>query len=97
MTKLIDQLEGEPGYVRARLYKRSSPVKKEKQLQHRKFGELSTRAEGLEVEVESMRAELGSLDAELQGFRDDAAARANGGGWLSAIEAGALRGRHRYG
>ena len=95
VTKLIDQLEGEPGYVRARLYKRSSPVKKEKQLQHRKFGELSTRAEGLEVEVESMRAELRSLDAELQGFRDDAAARANGGGWLSAIEAGALREENR--
>ena len=87
VTRLIDQLEGEPAYVRARLYKRGSPLKREKELQMRQEKELRTRAEGLEVEVHALRDALQTADLELATV---GGSQGGGGGLLLSPEEGAL-------
>ena len=70
VTQLIDQLEGEPGYVRSRL--RRSPSPQRKQQQERAAAEAeaaAAEAQGLRAEVDAMRTSLAEREAELESLR----------------------------
>ena len=67
VTVLIDQLEGEPGFVRQRL--RKSALSPHAKRQQEAAAEAIVKAEGLRAEIQELRARLAEREEEVQTLR----------------------------